>query len=91
MDFIIGLPPSKEYIVVFIVVYCLSKYARFHALPTSFTTTKVVVVFVDIVCHLHKIPKTIAFYCDMIFISNFWHELFRLSGTKRQLVIPPIN
>lgn len=71
MDFIIRLPSSKGYTVVFIIVDHLSKYTHFHVLPTSFTATKVVDVLVNMVCRLHGIPKAIVFYCDPTFLSNF--------------------
>ncbi|GJZ78593.1 ty3-gypsy retrotransposon protein, partial [Tanacetum coccineum] len=39
-------------------------------------------VFVDTVIKLHGIPKTIVSDRDPIFVSNFWTQLFKLSGTQ---------
>ena len=41
MDFIIGLPRSKGYIAILVVVDRYSKYVHFGPLPTSHTTTQV--------------------------------------------------
>jgi hypothetical protein len=43
MDFIIGLPVSQGSTIVFVVVDRLSKYAHFGVLPTSFTTSKLLI------------------------------------------------
>jgi hypothetical protein len=43
MDFITGLPVSQDATVIFVVVDRLSKYAHFGVLPTSFTTSKLLI------------------------------------------------
>ncbi|GKD09026.1 ty3-gypsy retrotransposon protein, partial [Tanacetum coccineum] len=82
MDFITGMPVSKGLTVVLVVVDRFSKYAHFAPLPTSFNAHKVAEVFVDTVIKLHGIPKTIVSDRDPIFVSNFWTQLFKLSGTQ---------
>ncbi|GJX05300.1 ty3-gypsy retrotransposon protein [Tanacetum coccineum] len=82
MDFITGMPVSKGLTVVIVVVDRFSKYAHFAPLPTSFNAHKVAEVFVDTVIKLHGIPKTIVLDRDPIFVSNFWTQPFKLSGTQ---------
>lgn len=65
-----------------VVVDCFSKGAHFGALPTHHTAYKVALLFLDLVCKLHGFPKGLVSNRDPIFISGFWRELFRLSGTK---------
>ncbi|PKA64490.1 putative mitochondrial protein [Apostasia shenzhenica] len=82
MDFIIGLPSLGGKTVIMVVVDRLSKYAHFSALHRDFSANKVASIFVADICHLHGIPKSIVTDRDKVFMSIFWRELFRLSGTK---------
>lgn len=41
MDFIVGLPMSKGFTVIFIIIDRLSKFGHFIPLKTDFTTTSV--------------------------------------------------
>ncbi|GJR90373.1 ty3-gypsy retrotransposon protein [Tanacetum coccineum] len=68
--------------VVLVVVDRFSKYAHFATLPTSFNAPKVAEVFVEAVVKHHGIPKTIVSDRDPIFVSKFWTQLFKLSGTQ---------
>ena len=82
MDFITCLPKSKGKTVILVVVDRLSKYSHMGALDTHYNATKVAELFVNMVVKLHGFPKTIVSDRDTIFLSHFWRELFRLSGTK---------
>jgi len=82
MDFITHLPSSHGFTIIFVVVDRFSKGVHLDALPTQFTAFKVANLFLDIVCKLHGFPHNIISDCDPVFINSFWHELFRLSGTK---------
>ncbi|GJY31067.1 ty3-gypsy retrotransposon protein [Tanacetum coccineum] len=82
MDFITGLPLSKGFTAILVVVDRFSKYAYFGVLPTNFNGHKVAKLFMEIVVKHHGIPKTIVSDRDLIFVSKFWKELFRLSGTQ---------
>ncbi|WVZ16786.1 hypothetical protein V8G54_009768 [Vigna mungo] len=85
LDFIIGLPPYKGFTIILVVVDRFSKGAHFRMLPKSFSASQVAQLFVDIVCKHHGLPHSLIFYRDPIFISHFWQELFRLSGTKLRM------
>ena len=93
MDFITCLPNSHGYTTIFVMVDWLSKQAHFGALPKSYTATKVADLVAQMVCKLHGLPRSITSDRDPIFLSNFWRELFTLSGTMlkcrtTQLTIP---
>ncbi|GJR97930.1 putative nucleotidyltransferase, ribonuclease H [Tanacetum coccineum] len=85
MDFIVGLPSSNRFDTILVVVHRLSKYAHFLYLSHPFTTKSVAVIFCKEIVRLHGIPRSIASDRDVIFLSSFWQELFRLSQTKLQL------
>lgn len=82
MDFITHLPLSHGYSVILVVVDCLTKAAHFGPLPTSFTEAMVAHLFTDTVVKLHDFPSSNIFDRDPIFLSHFWAELFKLSGTS---------
>ncbi|VFQ84128.1 unnamed protein product [Cuscuta campestris] len=91
MDFIVGLPPSRGYTTVMVVVDRLSKYSHFGALPAVFDAPKAATLFVDLIVWLHGLPKSIISDRDPVFMSNFWTSLFTLSGTtlKRSTAYQP--
>ena len=82
MDFITGLPLSRGFEVILVVVDRLSKSAHFGALPSQFTAVKTTSLFTDMVVKLHGFPSSIISDCDPIFMNNFWQKLFELSRTQ---------
>jgi len=80
--FIVGLPSFQNYIIILVVVDRLSKATHFGMLISSFNASQVAQLFVEMMCKLHNMPMSILFDRDPIFISQFWRELFKLSGTK---------
>jgi hypothetical protein len=59
MDFIVGLPKSRNKLVIMVVVYCLSKYDHFYALQHPFTASIVAQLFMDHIFKLHGMPQSI--------------------------------
>lgn len=84
-NFITGLPKSRGYEVVLVVVDKLSKYSRFILLKHPYTTKSIAQLFVKEIMRLHGIPNSLISDRDPLFVSNFWLELFKLQGTELQM------
>lgn len=82
LNFIEGLPISKDFNTIFVVVDRLTKYSHFIPLRHPFSATSVASVFARGVVRLHGIPRSIVSIKDKIFLSLFWEELFRLQSTQ---------
>ncbi|KAJ9568381.1 hypothetical protein OSB04_004347 [Centaurea solstitialis] len=81
LDFITGLPKSKGFDVILVVVDRLSKYCHFIALKHPITARHLADVFVREIIRLHGIPKTVLSDRDPLFLSKFWQEIFALQGS----------
>ena len=82
MEFIEGLPPSNGKNTILVVVDRLRKSAHFLTLSHPYTAKMVAEKFVDGVVKLHGMPRSIISDRDPVFISHFWREFFKLSGTQ---------
>lgn len=82
MDFIVGLPLCKGKSVILVVVDRLSKSAHFIVMAHPYTAITVAQAFVDNVLKLHGVPSSVVSDRDLIFISAFWRELFKLQRSK---------
>ena len=71
MDFIEGLPNSKGYSVIMVMVDRLSKYSHFIPLAHPYIASTVARTFMDNIFKLHGIPHSIVSDRDAIFTSRF--------------------
>ena len=85
LDFIAGLPPFQGKSVLLVVVDRFSKGIHLGILPPSHTAHMVASLFIDIVVKHHGIPRSLVSDRDPMFISGFWQELFKLSGTHLRM------
>lgn len=63
----------------------LTKSSHFIALLHRYTAKIVAEKFIEGIIKLHSMPKSIISDRDPIFISKFWREFFKMSGTKLKL------
>lgn len=82
MDFIVGLPNSKGFIVVLVVVDRFTKGAYFSALKQAFIASQVAKVFIQNVVKLYGFLRSIMFDRDPLFLSKFWTHMMHHNGTK---------
>jgi hypothetical protein len=85
IDFITGLPKSKGFEAVLVVVDRLSKYSHFVLLKHPYSAKSIAELFAREVVRLHGIPNSIVSDRDPLFVSHFWMELFKLQGTKLKM------
>jgi protoheme ferro-lyase len=71
MDFIEGLPMSKGYNVIMVIVDRFSKYNHYIPMAHPYTATTVAKAFMENIFKLHGIPQSIVSDQDKIFTSNF--------------------
>ena len=85
MDFVDGLPRSGSLTSIMVFVNRLSKSAHLIPLSHPYTASIVATQFIANIVKLHGPPRTILSDRDPIFLSHFWKELWRLSGTTLQM------
>lgn len=81
LDFIEGLPKSKNFDTILVVVDKFTKYGHFIPLTHPFTALSVAQTFMHNIYKLHGMPKVIISDRDRIFTSTLWKELFRMADT----------
>jgi len=81
MDFIVGLPKSRNTKVVIMVVYHLSKYGHLCVIQHPFTTSTTTHFFMDNIFKLYGMPHFVNFDKDPTFTNDFWKQLLRPQGT----------
>jgi hypothetical protein len=82
LDFIDGLPTSRQFNCIMVVVDKFSKYAHFIPLKHPYTAATVADLFVDSVYRLHGMPKMLVSDRDPVFTSKFWQGVLKATGTE---------
>lgn len=82
MNFVKGLPRVHGKLVILSVVDRFSKMAHFIPLGHPYSAATVALAFFTDIVRLHGLPETIVSDRDPVFTSQFWPELFRLSGVQ---------
>jgi len=82
LDFIVGLPAYGGHTIVLVVLDHFSKGIHLGMLQSNYMTYIVAFLFMEIVAKIHGMPRNLVLDRDPLFISRFWKELFKLSGTK---------
>jgi hypothetical protein len=81
MDFVEGLPKSKNKDTILVVIDKFTKYAHFLPLSHPYTAMSIAHIFHNEFYKLHGLPSTIISDRDKVFTSSIWQELFKLSET----------
>lgn len=81
LDFIEGLPKSKTFDTILVVIDKFTKYGHFVALSHPYTALSIAQLYMNHIYKLHGLPQVIISDRDKVFTSHFWQELFRLSDT----------
>lgn len=65
-----------------VVVDRFSKYCHLGSLPEAYSAKSVATFFTTDIVRLHDIPKKKVSDRDKVFLSRFWQELLKQSGTS---------
>jgi transposase InsO family protein len=83
MDFIVGLPLTQaRYDSICFVVDCLTKVAHFILVKTTYSSAKLVELYMSRIVCLHGVPKKIVSDRGSQFTSKFWEKLHESMDTK---------
>lgn len=85
MDFIFELPSYHGNRIILVVVNRFSKGIHLGMLPFAHTAHTVASLFMEIMVKIHGILRSLISDRDPLFVSRFWQELFRLSGTRLRM------
>ena len=84
MDFT-EMPESLGYNYILVVVDWFSKEVVFVPCTKEKTAYSTAELFRDHVLCQHGLPSTIVSNCELVFVSNFLGELYKLLGIKRKM------
>ncbi|CAA7055044.1 unnamed protein product [Microthlaspi erraticum] len=85
MDFVVGLPVSRTFDAIWVIVDRLTKSAHFLAIKKTDGAAVLARKFVREIVRLHGVPASIVSDRDPRFTSEFWRAFQAEMGTKVHL------
>jgi transposase InsO family protein len=83
MDFIVGLPLTpRKHDSIWVIVDRLTKTAHFIPVLTTYSVERYTEIYVDLIVHLHGVPKTILSNRGTQVVARFWAQVRESLGTK---------
>jgi hypothetical protein len=83
MDFIVGLPRTQPgYDSIWVIVDRLTKVTHFILVKTTYSSAKLVELYMSRIVCLHGVPKKIVSDRGSQFTSKFWEKLHESMDTK---------
>jgi transposase InsO family protein len=83
MDFIFGLPRTQRgYGSIWVIVDRLIKVAHFLSVRTTYSSAKLVELYMKRIVSLHGVPKKIVSDRGTQFTSQYWQKIHESLGTK---------
>jgi hypothetical protein len=83
MDFIVGLPLTlRKHDSIWVIVDRLTKTTHFIPVHTTYSAKRYTEIYVDLIVHLHGVPKTILLDRGTQFVAHFWAQVHESLGTK---------
>jgi hypothetical protein len=83
MDFIVGLPRIQAgYDLIWVIVDRLTQVAHFIPVKTTYSTAKLVELYMSKIMCLHGVPKKIMSDRASQFTSKFWEKLHESIDTR---------
>jgi hypothetical protein len=76
MDFIVGLPHTQAlYDSIWVIVDHLTKVVHFNPVKTTYSSAKLVELYMSRIMCLHGVPKKVVSDRGSQFTSKFWEKL----------------
>jgi hypothetical protein len=85
MDFRDGVPKTRGYNCILLVVDKFSKYTHFIPISHPYTDSMVAELFVDNIYCLHSMPQTLVSDRNPMLTSLFWQSVFHASGRHQKM------
>jgi hypothetical protein len=83
MDFIVGLPRTQaRYDSIWVIMDHLTKVAHFILVKTTYSSAKLVELYMLRIMCLYGVPKKIMYDKGYQFTSKFWEKLHESMGTN---------
>jgi hypothetical protein len=83
MDFIVGLPRTQaRYDSIWVIMDHLTKVAHFILVKTTYSSAKLVELYMLRIMCLYGVPKKIMYDKGYQFTCKFWEKLHESMGTN---------